>query len=90
MTSRKQIQEIADRLISTLDSLMPSEKADAIVRDVAEELYNNVLGIRGQIVVDNTKPTGIIHGSFGKGKRAMAIRSYKFEPYKPDQEQLPL
>lgn len=77
----KQVKEMADRLISTLDSLMPSEQADAIVRDVAEELYRDVLGIEGSIVIDRNQPTGIMHGGFGKnGKRAaMGIAKYKFE-----------
>lgn len=72
---------MADRLISTLDSLMPSERADAIVRDVAEELYRDVLGIPGSIVVDREQPTGILHGGFGpNGKRAaMTMAKYKFE-----------
>lgn len=77
----KQVKEMADRLISTLDSLMPSEQADAIVRDVAEELYRDVLGIDGNIVIDRDQPTGIIHGGFGKNgkKSAMGIAKYKFE-----------
>jgi hypothetical protein len=79
MTTKKQIKEMADRLISTLDSLMPSEEADSIVRDVAEELYRDVLGIPGKIVVDESQARGFIHGSFGKGKRMMPIAKYKFE-----------
>lgn len=81
MPSRKQIQEMADRLISTLDSLMPSERADAIVRDVAEELYRDVLGIEGNIVIDRSQPSGIMHGGFGPNgkKAALPIAKYKFE-----------
>lgn len=80
--SKRDVKDMADRLISTLDSLMPSEKADAIVRDVAEELYRNVLGIDGVIVIDKDQPTGIAHGSFGKGQRAMRIAKYKFQEIK--------
>lgn len=81
MASRNDIKDMADRLISTLDSLMPSEQADAIVRDVAEELYRDVLGVQGSIVVDRSHATGIMHGGFGKnGKRgALPIAKYKFE-----------
>jgi hypothetical protein len=81
MASKQSVKDMADRLISTLDSLMPSEQADAIVRDVAEELYRDVLGIQGSIVVDRNQPTGIMHGGFGpNGKRAAApIAKYKFE-----------
>lgn len=74
--SRKSVKEMADRLISTLDSSMASERADAIVRDVAEELYNEVLGIKGSVVVDRSQPTGLAHGSFGVAR----IAKYKFEP----------
>lgn len=77
--NRRQIKDMADRLISTLDTLMPSEKADAVVRDVATELYTDVLGVQGEIVVDQGQTTGIVHGPFGKGKRAMAIAKFKFE-----------
>ncbi|HVA10601.1 MAG TPA: hypothetical protein VNG32_00345 [Candidatus Dormibacteraeota bacterium] len=79
--TKKSIKDMADRLISTLDSLMPSEKADAIVRDVAEELYRDVLGIQGAIIIDQSQATGFIHGGFGKnGKRGVAaIARYKFE-----------
>lgn len=75
-------QELADRLITTLDSLMPSEKADAIVRDVATELYTDVLGVPGEIVIDTDQPTGMMHGGFGQNGRraAMAIAKYKFKP----------
>lgn len=75
---------MADRLVSTLDSAMSSEQADAIVRDVAEELYNDVLNIKGKIVIDRDAPVGIAHGGFGKnGKRAaMTIAKYKFEVQK--------
>lgn len=75
MASKQQIKDMADRLISTLDTLMPSERADAIVRDVAEELYNNVLGIQGNIVVDRSQPTGHFHAS----KKMHPIAKYKFE-----------
>lgn len=79
--TKRSIKDMADRLITTLDSLMPSERADAIVRDVAEELYRDLLGIEGSIVVDRDQPTGIMHGGFGpNGKRAAApIAKYKFE-----------
>lgn len=82
MAANKQtVKDMADRLISTLDSLMPSEKADAIVRDVAEELYRDVLGIEGSIVVDRTQATGIMHGGFGPNgkKAALPIAKFKFE-----------
>lgn len=77
----RQVANMADRLISTLDSSMSSEQADAIVRDVAEELYNDVLGIPGSIVIDRDAPIGIAHGGFGaNGKRgAMRIAKYKFQ-----------
>lgn len=76
------IKELADRLISTLDTMMDSEKADAIVRDVATELYNFDLGIKGKIVVDTSQATGLMHGGFGRnGRRAVQpIAKYKFEP----------
>jgi hypothetical protein len=77
--TRKSVKDMADRLISTLDSMMPSERADAIVRDVAEELYNDVLDVKGRVVIDRDAPTGIAHGSFGNGRRAMPIAKYKFE-----------
>lgn len=75
---------MADRLISTLDSFMPSEKADAIVRDVAEELYHDVLGIQGSIVVDTTQATGHMHIGGGRGvkKQMLPIAKYKFEAKK--------
>lgn len=81
MASKATVKDMADRLISTLDSLMPSERADAIVRDVAEELYRDVLGIQGSIVVDREQPTGIMHGGFGPNgkKAALPIAKYKFE-----------
>lgn len=81
MATRRTVKEMADKLISTLDTLMPSDQADAIVRDVAEELYNDVLGIKGKIVVDPTAPTGMIHGAFGKnGKKDMKVMAkYRFE-----------
>ncbi len=84
MTSRAQVKDLADRLISTLDSLMPSDTADAIVRDVAEELYRDVLGIPGRIVVDEAQAHGYAHGGFGKnGKRGMLpIAKYKYEAEK--------
>lgn len=77
--SKRDIKDMADRLIITLDSLMTSENADAIVRDVAEELYRAVLGIDGEIVVDTTQPVGHMHGNFGNGKRMLPIAKYKFE-----------
>lgn len=81
MASARQVADMADRLISTLDSLMPSEKADAIVRDVAEELYHEVLGIKGKIVVDTAQMTGHMHvgGSRGVKKQLLPIAKYKFE-----------
>ena len=77
----RQVADMANRLISTLDSSMPSEQADAIVRDVAEELYNDVIGVPGSVVVDRDAPVGIAHGGFGpNGKRgAMTIAKYKFQ-----------
>lgn len=77
----KQVKDMADRLISTLDSMMPSEKADAIVRDVAQELYNDVLGIKGKIVVDNNQATGFMHlgGGGGRKKQMVPIAKFKFE-----------
>lgn len=81
MATRKQIKDMADRLITTLDSLMPSEQADAIVRDIAEELYHDVLGIDGKIVIDTKQPTGFVHtgGSQGHKKQMTYIAKYKFE-----------
>jgi len=81
METTNQIKDIADKLVTTLDTMMPSEQADAIVRDVIEELYNDILGIKGKIVVDTDSPVGILHGGFGKnGKRAaMTMAKYKFE-----------
>jgi hypothetical protein len=82
MATTKQVKDMADRLISTLDSLMPSEKADAIVRDVAEELYTSLLGIPGHIVVDESQAMGHMHIGSGKGrkKQMLPIAKYKFEP----------
>lgn len=82
MPTRGQVKGLADRLISTLDKTMPSNKADAIVRDVAEEIYIDLLGIPGNIVVDRDEPVGIMHGGFGKNgkKAAMPIARYKFQP----------
>jgi hypothetical protein len=82
MATTKQVKDMADRLISTLDSLMPSEKADAIVRDVAEELYTSLLCIPGHVVVDESKPMGHMHVGGGKGrkKQMLPIAKYKFEP----------
>lgn len=82
MASRKGIKDMADRLISTLSSTMPTEKADAIVRDVAEELYRDVLGIPGEIVVDRSKPTGYMHIGGGRGvkKQLLPIAEFKYEP----------
>lgn len=75
------VQELADRLITTLDSLMPSEKADAIVRDVATELYTDVLGVPGDIVVDTSQPTGHMHigGARGVKKQMLPLAKYKFQ-----------
>lgn len=75
---------MADRLIETLDTTMPGEQADAIIRDVAEELYNSVLGIPGKVVVDPTAPISILDGGFGKnGKRAVRmIIKFRFEAKK--------
>lgn len=80
MASKQQVKAMADRLISTLDSLMPSEQADAIVRDVAEELYRDVLGIDGQIVVDNSQATGFLHTGGRGGRKMTPIAKFKFEP----------
>lgn len=77
--TKRDIKDMADRLISTLDTMLSSEQADAIVRDVAEELYVNVLGVKGKIVVDPTQPTGHMHGNFGKGKRMLPIARFRFE-----------
>lgn len=78
--SRRQIKDMADRLISTMSTSMPSEKADAIVADVATELYRDVLDVDGRI---EAKVKGYAHGSFGKdanGKRirGMALADYEF------------
>lgn len=80
--TKKSVKDMADRLISTLDSFMPSEKADAIVRDVAQELYNDVLGVPGKITVDQTQATGHMHigGGRGRKKQILPIAKYKFEP----------
>lgn len=82
VSGQNKVQDMADRLITTLASSMESEQADAIVRDVATELYRDVLGIDGKIVVDESKPAGFVHGGFGKNgrKAAMTIASYKFQP----------
>jgi hypothetical protein len=82
MASRNQVKNMADRLISTLSSTMPVEKADAIVRDVAEELYREVLGIDGKIVLDTSQATGYMHLGGGKGrkKQMVPIGSYKYQP----------
>lgn len=78
--TRNSVKDMADRLISTLDSMMPSEKADAIVRDVAEELYHDLLGIPGKIVVDQNEATGHIHtGGSGKKRKVLPIAKFKFE-----------
>lgn len=83
--TKKSVKELADRLISTLDTLMPSDQADAIVRDVATELYRDVLGVDGEIVADKDQASGFLHGGFGKnGRKAMLpIAKYKFQPKKP-------
>lgn len=79
--TRRTVKDMADRLISTLDGLMPTETADAIVRDVAEELYHEVLGIPGKIVMDKSKPIARVHtgGGRGKKKQALTVAKYKFE-----------
>lgn len=76
------IKELADRLIGTLDDSVPAVDADAIVADVAKSLYNDILRIEGNIVIDKSHPVARIHGGFGpNGKRAAAvIAKYKFEP----------
>ena len=73
MASRKEVKDLADRLITTLSGTMPSEKADAIVFDVATALYHDVLGIDGEIVAKNK---AIACGSFG----AMNLSDYEFQP----------
>lgn len=75
----QKIKEMADRLTSTLDTLMPSEQADLIVRVVATELYQLVLGIEGEIV---QKSSGFAHGGWGKNgkKTAITIATYEFKP----------
>lgn len=82
MATRRSIKAIADRLISTLDTTMPTEQADAIVRDCAEELYTDLLQIKGKVVVDPTAPIGTVHGGFGpNGKKAvLPIVKFRFEP----------
>lgn len=86
--SRAAVKHMADRLIATLSSSMDSDRADAIVRDVAEDLYRDVLGIPGKIVVDQSKPTGLAHYGGGRGvkKGVMRIADYKFQP---DEMKLP-
>lgn len=77
----EQVKDLADRLISTLTTTMKPEQADAIVRDVATEIYTDLLGIKGSIVPDCSMPNAIVHGGFGvNGKRAaILISSYKFK-----------
>lgn len=75
MANKQQVKDMSDRLISTLDTLMPSDKADAIVRDVAESLYRDILGIDGQIVVDKSQATGHLHA----GRKMHPIAKFKFE-----------
>lgn len=79
--TRASVKDLADRLISTLDSLMTSETADAIVRDVAESLYREVLGIDGHIVIDSKQATGFMHigGTGGVKKQMLPIAKYKFQ-----------
>lgn len=79
--NKLEVKELADKLISTLSSTMPSDKADAIVRDVAESLYKDLLGVDGRIVIDSSKPTGHMHigGSRGVKKQMLPIAEYKFE-----------
>lgn len=81
MATKNSVKDMADRLVSTLDTLMSSDKADAIVRDVVEEMYRDLLGIEGSIVVDKSQATGYMHGGFGKnGKKGMLpIAKFKFE-----------
>jgi hypothetical protein len=76
--TRRDVKELADRLIESLDTLMPSEQADAIVADVASSLYNDVLGIKGKVVVDPTAPISIIHGRFGPNGEKSTIAAVKF------------
>lgn len=80
MANRKQVQEMADRLISTLNGSIDNEKADAIVRDVAEELYRDVLGLPGQVVIDTDKPYARAHigGTRGVKKQAVMIAEYTY------------
>lgn len=83
--TRRSVKDMADRLISTLDSMMPSEKADAIVRDVAEELYTKVLGIQGKIIVDESQAVGHVHtGGRGKKRKVLPIAKYKFQATEVD------
>lgn len=83
-TQIAQIKSMADRLIETLSSFTPTEKADAIVMDVANELYHDILGIEGEIVMKNKS---IVHGGFGKNgrKTASIMADYKFEPREESQ-----
>lgn len=77
MATRRSIKDLADRLILTLSSTMSNENADAIVRDVAEEIYSDLLETPGKIV---PKSQAIVHGSFGDGRRAMVLAEYEFKP----------
>lgn len=43
------LRSLADLLITTLED-MPANKADEIVASVANEIYTNILGIKGKIV----------------------------------------
>ena len=78
----ERVRSMADRLISTLDQAMESERADAIVRDVAEEIYHDILGMEGSVVIDTDKPVTRMHGGFGSnGKRGvLTLVSYRFKP----------
>lgn len=84
MASRQQVKDMADRLISTLSGSMASEEADLIVRNVAEELYTEVLGIPGHIAIDAGKPIARVHvgGSRGVKRQAVTVAEYTFLPDK--------
>lgn len=56
------LRQISERLVETLDSSMPSEKADAIVADAILEIRNEIVGDNVEIV---NKINGIACGSFG-------------------------
>lgn len=79
------IKELADRLISTLDDSVPAAEADATVADVAKAMYNEVLEISGNIVIDRNKPVGILHA----GGHASRIAKYKFQRTEDDDDKRP-